>query len=100
MGSQHNMNLRLQLVSRPRSSLYISASYRRRWQGGPTKEYREYSEEAQRRQRRREPPRYVTNFWDGTLVSRHGKELTYVVQRSEGPAANRPGRQAGIEMEE
>ena len=42
----------IELVSRLRSSLYISASYRRRWQGGPTMEYREYSEEAQHRQRR------------------------------------------------
>jgi hypothetical protein len=57
------------LVSRPRSSLYISASHRRRWQGGTTMEYWEYSEEAQRRQRRRGPTRYVTNFWDGTLCS-------------------------------
>jgi len=30
-------------------------------------EYREYSEEAQRRQRRRETPRYVMDFWDRTL---------------------------------
>jgi hypothetical protein len=56
------------LVSCPRSSLYISASYRRRWQGGPTTEYREYSEEAQRRQCRREPTRYATSFWDRTLA--------------------------------
>ena len=50
------------LVSRPGSALHISASCRRRWQGGPTMEYREYSEEAQRRQRCREPPRYVAIF--------------------------------------
>ena len=53
-------------VSRPRSSFRISASNRRRWQGGPTMEYREYSEEAQRSQRRRGPARYATNFGDGT----------------------------------
>ena len=44
------------------------ASYRQRWQGGSTTEYREYSEEAQRRQRRREPARYVANLSDGTLA--------------------------------
>ena len=56
------------LVSRLRSPLHISASNRRRWQGGPTMEYREYSEEDQRRQRRREPARYATDFGDGTLA--------------------------------
>ena len=58
----------LDLVSRLRSPLHISASNRRRWQGGPTMEYREYSEEAQRCQRRREPARYATNFRYRTLA--------------------------------
>jgi len=34
-----------------------------------TTEYREYSEEKQRGQRRGGPARYVTNFSDGTLTS-------------------------------
>jgi hypothetical protein len=59
----------LDLVSRPRSSLPISASNRSPWQGAPTTEYRECSEEAQRSQGRRGPAKLVANFGDGTLTT-------------------------------
>jgi len=50
------------LVFRVRSSLSIPVSHRRGWQDGPTMEYREYSEEAQRGQRRRGPAELPRNF--------------------------------------
>jgi len=50
------------LVSRLRSPVHIPASDRRSWQGAPTQEHREYSEEAQRRQGRRGPAEYVQDF--------------------------------------
>ena len=70
--------LRARLVWCPRSSLPISASNRRYWQGAPTQEYREYSEEAQRRQERRGPAKLVANFGDGAL------QVTRPAPRREG----------------
>src|SRR6187397_2452100 len=61
------------LVSLPRSSLPMSASDRRPWQGAPTQAYREYSEEAQRRQGRRGPATLVANFRLGTLDADHAE---------------------------
>jgi len=60
----------LALASRVGSPLAIPVSHRRGWQGGPTTEYREYSEEVQRSQRRRGPAEWSTNFWLGTRSAR------------------------------
>ena len=50
------------LVSRVRSTLLISASHGRRWQGASTTNTGEYSEEKQRRQRRSGPSKSVMYF--------------------------------------
>jgi hypothetical protein len=48
-------------------------------------EYRAYFEKAQCRQRRRKPPRYVTNYGDGTLDGRkennHASKQGFMDQR-------------------
>src|SRR5512145_2110902 len=53
------------LVSRTRSPVHILASHSRR---SSTTEYREYSEEKQRSQRREGPPGYAQDFWYATLA--------------------------------
>jgi len=57
-------------VFRTRDSLHESARGCRCWQGAPTRNTQQYAEEAQRRQRRRDPLSHVTNLWFGTLARR------------------------------
>ena len=66
-------------VARPRNPLRISASNGRRWQDGPTMEYRTYSEEIQRCQRHRGPARYAEDFWDGTPVAERKKGSAVII---------------------